>query len=121
MDKWNLTDQACDYIFLNKNTIDFEIPGTLGLIYEYETWKVNKAKPRSYPFMDAKAYQTDCEKHSQINFIYTLLSDLTEEFANKIKEDETAVLVIDTYNQHGMAEQRQIFNGLMHYGCKHPW
>ncbi|MDA9066540.1 flavodoxin-dependent (E)-4-hydroxy-3-methylbut-2-enyl-diphosphate synthase, partial [Flavobacteriales bacterium] len=120
LDKWNLTDQACDYIFLNKNSIDFEIPGTLGLVYEYETWKTKKNNPRSYPFLDAKLYLTDAEKHSKINFIYTTLPYLTEEFANRIKQDSTAVLVIDSYNEHGMAEQRQLFNGLFHYGCKTP-
>jgi (E)-4-hydroxy-3-methylbut-2-enyl-diphosphate synthase len=120
LDKWNLTDHACDYIFLNKNSIDFEIPGTLGLVYEYETWKTKKNNPRSYPFLDAKLYLTDAEKHSKINFIYTTLPDLTEEFANRIKQDSTAVLVIDSYNEHGMAEQRQLFNGLFHYGCKTP-
>ncbi len=120
LDKWNLTDQACDYIFLNKNTINFDIPGTLGLVNEYSTWLTQKHKPRTYPFLDAKTYLSDCEKHPQLNFVYALLADLTEDFANKLKNDATAVLVIDTYNAHGMAEQRQIFNGLMHYGCKTP-
>jgi (E)-4-hydroxy-3-methylbut-2-enyl-diphosphate synthase len=31
LDKWNITDMACDYIFLGDKTIDFEIPGTLGI------------------------------------------------------------------------------------------
>jgi (E)-4-hydroxy-3-methylbut-2-enyl-diphosphate synthase len=38
LDKWNITDQACDYAFIGKNTIDFEIPGTLGIIQEHATW-----------------------------------------------------------------------------------
>ena len=32
LDKWNLSDQACDYIYLGDNEVDFEIPGTLGFI-----------------------------------------------------------------------------------------
>ena len=29
LDKWNIMDKACDYIFAYKTQIDFEIPGTL--------------------------------------------------------------------------------------------
>jgi (E)-4-hydroxy-3-methylbut-2-enyl-diphosphate synthase len=35
LDKWNITDMACDYIFLGDKTVDFEIPGTLGFIYNH--------------------------------------------------------------------------------------
>ena len=120
LDKWNLTDQACDYIFLNKNIVDFEIPGTLGLIYEYETWKNQNEQPRSYPFMDTKLYMSNCEKHGLLNFVYVTLADLTEDLASRLNQDDTVVLVIDTYNPHGMAEQRQLFNGLFHFNCKTP-
>ena len=120
LDKWNITDQACDYIFLNKNEIDFEIPGTLGLIYEYQTWTKNKHKPRSYPFLDTKQYVSDIERHDKLNFVYVTLPELTKEILTKIKQDETVVLIIDTYNKHGLAEQRHIFNILMENECKNP-
>jgi (E)-4-hydroxy-3-methylbut-2-enyl-diphosphate synthase len=44
LDKWNITDMACDYIFLGDKTVDFEIPGTLGLIYNHATWLKEKNK-----------------------------------------------------------------------------
>ncbi|MFM7728438.1 MAG: hypothetical protein ACKO7B_17200, partial [Flavobacteriales bacterium] len=34
LDKWNLTDMACDYVYCGSNKVDFEIPGTLGLIFD---------------------------------------------------------------------------------------
>jgi (E)-4-hydroxy-3-methylbut-2-enyl-diphosphate synthase len=46
LDKWNLTDQACDYAFIGNNTIDFEIPGTLGIIQEHATWLKDREVPR---------------------------------------------------------------------------
>ena len=30
LDKWNITDQACDYIYLGDNVLDFAIPGKIG-------------------------------------------------------------------------------------------
>ena len=120
LDKWNLTDQACDYIFLNKNSIDFEIPGTLGLVYEYETWKTKKNNPRSYPFLDAKTYASDVELSDKLNLVYACINEVTTGLISKLKADTTAVLVIDTYNKHGMAEQRKLFIDLMNADCKTP-
>lgn len=37
-DKWNISDQAADYIFTGIHKVDFNIPGTLGLIQNYKTW-----------------------------------------------------------------------------------
>src|SRR5690606_25099514 len=51
LDKWNLSDMACDYVFLGDKVLDFEVPGTLGLIYNYKTWINNKDK--GYPFLTA--------------------------------------------------------------------
>jgi (E)-4-hydroxy-3-methylbut-2-enyl-diphosphate synthase len=44
LDKWNLQDLAADYVFIGDNTIDFEVPGTLGVICNYENWKANYSK-----------------------------------------------------------------------------
>ncbi len=38
----------------------------------------------------------------------------------KLKEDKTSVLFIDTHNNHGMAEQRRLFVELMNHGCDVP-
>jgi len=120
LDKWNITDLACDYIFLGDKTIDFEIPGTLGLIYNHATWLSQKNKARSYPFINPKDYLAGVEQSSQLNFIYTQLKDLTEVFFEKVKSDTTAVLLIDTYNDHGLAEQRRLFVELINNDCHAP-
>lgn len=120
LDKWNITDMACDYIFLGENTIDFEIPGTLGLIYNHKTWLSQKGKERTYPFITPKDYLAGVELSAKINFIYTKINDLTEAFINMVNADHTAVLLIDTYHTHGMAEQRRLFVELIERGCKAP-
>ena len=118
-DKWGIGDFACDYIFINDNNIDFDIPGTLGVVQNYNIWKLEK-KNQHYPQIQIKDYLKTNDFHSQINFIYGCLSDLSDIIISKLKVDDTAVLVIDTYNDHGMAEQRQIFNNLINNECKVP-
>ncbi len=120
LDKWNITDMACDYIFLGDNTIDFAIPGTLGLIYNHKTWLTQKEKERSYPFVTPKDYLTGVELSPKLNFIYTQMKDINDEFINRVKKDTTAVLLIDTYNTHGLAEQRRLFVDLIEKDCRVP-
>ncbi|MFI5203769.1 MAG: (E)-4-hydroxy-3-methylbut-2-enyl-diphosphate synthase, partial [Flavobacteriales bacterium] len=41
-DKWNLSDQACDFIFAGDKPVNFEIPGSLGIIHHFSTWLTYK-------------------------------------------------------------------------------
>ncbi len=120
LDKWNITDLACDYIFLGDKSIEFEIPGTLALIYNHQSWLSHKHKQSCYPFLSAKDYLLDVERSPKINFIYSCLKDLSLALIEKLRNDETAVLLIDTYNRHGYAEQRRLFFDLINNDCKVP-
>ena len=121
LDKWNLTDQACDYIYLGNNEIDFEIPGTLGLIYNSHAFAKLENKTRAYPLFCGSEYFESKEKSKELNFVVvdidTLLgshSELVSESAfmktlKQVQGDETVVLIFDSTNEHGMAEQRRMF------------
>jgi (E)-4-hydroxy-3-methylbut-2-enyl-diphosphate synthase len=120
LDKWNISDIACDYIFLGDNTIDFEIPGTVGLIVNHKVWLQQKERDRTYPFLKAIEYMAGVEQSGVLNFVYASLPDLTGELLSKLHADQTVVLFIDTYNGHGMPEQRRLFVELMNKECDVP-
>lgn len=121
LDKWNISDLACDYVFLGDQTIDFAIPGTLGLIYNHKTWLTQKHNDRVYPFIRSEAYlDAATELSPRLNFVYACLKDIASPLVAKLNNDATAVLLIDTYNGHGMAEQRKLFVELLAQGCKVP-
>ncbi len=117
LDKWNISDQACDYIFLGNNDIDFKIPGTLGLIYNYNKWKINQ---KGSPFLNIEEYMSASKLSDKLNFIYICLSDLNQIFFSKLKKDKSAVLVIHTYNDNALAEQRRIFIELLSNSINNP-
>ncbi len=118
-DKWGISDVACDFIDIGKKEINFEIPGTLGIIQAYSMWK-NSKKDRHYPFLDLDQYMDGTDFHPQLNMLYMTYPQLSEEVISKIKNDSTIVLFSDTYNEHGMAEQRRMFVKLMNAGCTSP-
>ncbi len=118
-EKWGIGDFACDYIFINKKKIDFDLPGTLGVVQAYSVWKDEKLI-QHYPQINASEYLEGDSFHPQLNFIYLTFTDLSESLIVKLKNDPTTVLLIDTYNEHGMAEQRQIFRELLAQNCSTP-
>lgn len=120
LDKWNITDLACDYLYLGDNIIDFEIPGTLGVIYNYKTWLSQKHKDRVYPYMQAEEFMMAEALAGRAAFIHTSLEDVTPAFLAKLKNSACAILIIDTDNNHGMAEQRKLFTDLINEGCRNP-
>ncbi|MBI4931384.1 MAG: (E)-4-hydroxy-3-methylbut-2-enyl-diphosphate synthase [Bacteroidetes bacterium] len=115
LDKWNLTDQACDYIYLGDNEIDFEIPGTLGLIYNSQAFAKLKNKTRAYPLFCGSEYFSAKEKSKELNFVVVDIDTLLSSKFSKDKLDSTVVLIFDTMNEHGMAEQRRMFFELANY------
>jgi len=107
-DKWGISDLACDYIDIGDKEIDFKIPGTLGVMQAFSVWKHSK-KVQHYPCLDINEYLDKQNIHPKLNFLYITLSKISEEVLNKIKNDSTIVLLLDTDNKHGLSEQRRIF------------
>lgn len=48
LDKWNLMDQAADYVYIGSNTLDFEVPGTLSVLVDYATWTKHYSNKAGY-------------------------------------------------------------------------
>jgi (E)-4-hydroxy-3-methylbut-2-enyl-diphosphate synthase len=121
LDKWNITDQACDYIFLGDNEIQFEIPGTLGLIYNSQTFAKLKNKNRAYPLFHSEEYFSAKEKSKELNFVSVDVEALMQNAECRMQNfDKTVVLLFETTNMHGMAEQRRMFFDLLSQNSKIP-
>ena len=117
LDKWNINDQATDYIFLGDNDIDFEIPGTLRLIYNFKKWKISK---KGYPLFKAKEYITSTDLSYEINFVELSINDFSNELIEKVKKDKNAVIILNTNNSNGVAEQRRVFIDLINQNVDTP-
>lgn len=119
-DKWNLTDMAVDYIYCGDKIADFEIPGTLGFIYNSETWKSQKNKSRTYPLFCAEEYFNSKERSSELNFVAVDIHSLSKDFISRISNEKSIVLIADTFNEHAMPELRRMIIELELNKCNVP-
>jgi (E)-4-hydroxy-3-methylbut-2-enyl-diphosphate synthase len=120
LDKWNLTDQACDYIYTGDHTLAFEIPGTLGVIYNAENWLRNSTRERTYPLFYGNEYFNAAIHHPHLNFVAVDTTVLLPAFIEKIKKEKNIVLFLDSGNQAAMSEQRRAFVTLAEHNCNLP-
>ena len=121
LDKWNISDQACDYIYCGDNVADFKTPGTLGLIYNPQTWNNLENNTRCYPLFCGNEYLNSNFKSEKLNFVAVDASLVFDNaFISKIKNDPTVVFIIDSVNEHAMADERRMFIELMEQGVKNP-
>jgi (E)-4-hydroxy-3-methylbut-2-enyl-diphosphate synthase len=113
LDKWNIGDTAPDFIYLGKQDVTFALPGTLKKIFDYKYWRKLEDKSDSLPLFTAEEY-IDSEKRSdKINFLTLSIDNFNDELYKQIADDKQCVIVLNTNNLHGMAEQRKVFIELM--------
>jgi (E)-4-hydroxy-3-methylbut-2-enyl-diphosphate synthase len=115
LDKWNLDDFACDYIYTGKQTVPFELPGTLGVIQDASSWS---GASRHYPLWTAASWNSSAK--SSIHFIRADRSDLTSEFIAQIGGRSDVILVLTTEDEHAMAALRAACMILDHAQCDTP-
>jgi len=119
-DKWNISDLACDYIFAGNNSVDFAIPGTLGIIYNYAKWLVEKEKDRRFPIFDKSEWLNNALKSNKLNFVTISLKDLLDQTFVQSLLKEKIVLVVETENEHAMPELRRAFFELISQNINIP-
>jgi (E)-4-hydroxy-3-methylbut-2-enyl-diphosphate synthase len=120
IDKWNMSDNASDIIYVGSRNIPFVPPTALRPVYDYQFWLKLENKSNTYPLFSVDEYLTAGERSDKINFILFDIHQISNEFFEKVKNDTAAVLILETKNQHGMAEQRRVFFDLIQKEIKNP-
>ncbi len=102
---WQISDQTSDFIFTGNQSINFELPTGLAIIQNAEVWQNST---NSFPLFTSEEYfQTKIKKSDILNFILINSSEINKNIISKIKADNKIVLILETDNIHGMAEQRR--------------
>lgn len=102
LDKWNLRELACDYVYIGNNTIDFEVPGTLGVVSDFKTWKdSNSSKNHNFPVHTSTS--TLSIGHPKLNFLHW---DAKNKEVSKLKDLRNVVLLVRANNTTYLQEMR---------------
>lgn len=115
LDKWNLDDFACDFIYAGAEPVAFELPGTLAVLQDAEHWE---DRTRHYPVWPAATWN---EGHpSEWHFVQAHCNDLSEAFIARVQRHDRTVLILEATSAHAMSELRSACMMLDAAGCDVP-
>ena len=124
-DKWNIGDQAADYIFTGHQLINFELPGTLKVIVYPGAWATQKSTDKYIPIFDIAGYATETAKHPKQNFVMmdcfsdeTPINDFTH--LEAVANDPTAILCLSSKHKNAMPAMRRMFMALQEKQINNP-
>ena len=124
-DKWNIGDQAADYIFTGHQLINFELPGTLKVIVYPATWATQHTTDKYIPIFDIAGYATETAKHPKQNFVMmdcfsdeTPINDFTH--LEAVANDPTAILCLSSKHKNAMPAMRRMFMALQEKQINNP-
>lgn len=124
LDKWHIADAAADYIYLGNQTIDFALPGTLGVIQNALFWMGQSNKEHHYPIFDGLEFLNADRKHAQLNFVsidcFSTNATIDEQALLAIAKDETVVFCFNTKLQSAVAATRTMFVKFHELQISHP-
>jgi (E)-4-hydroxy-3-methylbut-2-enyl-diphosphate synthase len=113
-DKWKMNDLGADYVFSGDRAVPFMLPNGLREILNYNSWQRHPEKAHKYPLLSALQYLDEAkEKHSELNFIRLNAAEEYKQLLQALKDDKTAVILLDSDNRHAMAEQRRFYFDLL--------
>ncbi|MBM3451547.1 MAG: (E)-4-hydroxy-3-methylbut-2-enyl-diphosphate synthase [Bacteroidetes bacterium] len=109
LDKWNLQDLAADYVYIGQNMLDFEVPGTLGILVDFSVWKKNyENKVGYYPFVQ----KNELSQLSREQRAFLAL-ECSDALPSNLQEYPNLVLVLKTKYSNKTQLFRKVFVELL--------
>jgi (E)-4-hydroxy-3-methylbut-2-enyl-diphosphate synthase len=117
LDKYNLTDQACDMVYLGDQLPSFSFPGGLKQLYNYPTWLNLAVKQNCHPIFNLADFTNAKQKDDKLNFIKILAEEINTE---KLINLHNVILVLTTNKENAMQTLRSAFVKLLAADIKIP-
>lgn len=108
-DKFIMKENGADFVFTGDTPASFLLPSGLKEILNYPAWQAQKDKRNKFPLLSRSEFENRADNHQSLNFIKISYKHLDDTFLNTIKEDQSVVLVVESFNKHAFAEIRRMF------------
>ena len=92
-DKWHVSDVAIDFLYIGTNSIDFELPGTIGVIKDYS---VSEDRDGYYPLYTLDHIDTISSKDTS----FIICKDEDKIFTELLYL-KNCIIILETDQYHG--------------------
>jgi len=121
-DKWNISDVAADYIFSADKILPFELPGTLKVICDFETWLTAKNKEKYFPLFKPSEYISATERSAVMNFISVEVNhfESAPKLFEEIRNNDKVIICVSSSSNNPMVNIRSFIMTLMNENIQCP-
>lgn len=122
LDKWTISDISPDYVYSGNREINFKLPGTLKVIYDFDLWKTlnDKKSNESYPLYNIESFINESNFRGKLNFLKINFNQLTEDIFDKINPIKNLILVLEISNETRLSDSVSSLNSIRQKGIKNP-
>jgi (E)-4-hydroxy-3-methylbut-2-enyl-diphosphate synthase len=121
-DKWHIGDAAADYLFTGNKIVDFELPGTLKVICNHETWLNANDKEKYFPLFKATEFISAIQRSAIMNFISVDVNEMksASELLQAIRKNDNVVICICSSSLNPMIDTRSFIITMMNENIQCP-
>jgi (E)-4-hydroxy-3-methylbut-2-enyl-diphosphate synthase len=112
-------EQTADILKVNTWSEKFAIPKNKYILIPYSAYVTDRNDQNIY-YMEWEQYCSNYRTENYNKAIRIAASELTEEKIEKIKDDHQVIIILETNNINGFADQRAAIFRLMNKGCQAP-
>lgn len=120
LDKWHMTDMGCDFIYRGSHPTSFMLPNGVKGLYEINTWNTLTDKLNNFPVFTLEQYLAKVSASQTLNFIQTFTHELTDDMLIQLNREPSVALLLETTNDHAVADFRNTFIRLKQLNCSFP-
>ena len=128
LDKWNLTDAACDVVYVGSRTLDYELPGTLSVLVDAPAWSgLERVPARHQPLWNAADDWTalPSPREGVVHWVRVRRADVGQALAKRVGGQDgdmrrDVIWVVETDSPHAMVDLRTTVLALDAEGCGAP-
>ncbi len=100
-DKWHISDQAIDFLYVGSLKIKFEIPGTLAIVQDFESLE---KKNRYFPL-----FKEDMMEKIPKNSLSFVAIDSQKDMLRKLNFYRNSIFILETENKNKLFSMRRFF------------
>ena len=111
-DKWHISDQAVDFIYVGNSSINFKIPGTLGIIQDHKSFVKREQHFPIYQFKDIEMIKDSITSFLEI--------DAEEEISKLPALSKNIIIILKTKSKNYMMVVRKYFIECLNNNITNP-
>ena len=110
-----------DFFYLKSHSEIHDLPDNFNYILNLHDWfKYAREKKNIFPFYTDTEFVFYGTKHPELNFVVISNLDNRERLFEALKMNRNVILVLETFNKNGIADQRSFFYQLLEKDSKIP-